>query len=120
MVAEMRIPRIDDEHRAVTSAAVPCLVLDRVVERERLAFYPASNLAADPELAILGNDQRQVDDTPHIGHAGVSRDMPSRLQDRKEDIRRTAADPADWKRFHQGRGSRRTSTSPVEPFALLP
>ena len=60
MVAKIWIPYINDQDRAVTLAAVPCLMLARVVEGECPAFDPIAGLTAYTERAFLGNDQWQV------------------------------------------------------------
>src|SRR3954452_1457914 len=99
VVAEVPGPHIDDEDRAVAGAAVPGFVLDRVVEGECMALDPAARLAADAELAAVGDDQRQVDDAAHVGHPGVRRDVAAGLQDREEDVGRAAGDVADRERF---------------------
>src|SRR4051794_26909641 len=99
MLAEIGVPDVDDEDRAVAIAAVPCLMLNRVVKCERLPLDPLSSLAADAERASFGNDQRQMDNAADVGHAGVRRDVAARLQNRKEDVRRATLDVAQRKRF---------------------
>src|SRR5690242_18522065 len=47
MFAEVRIPAVEDQHCPVPVAAVPRLMLDRVVEGERLALAPLAGLTAD-------------------------------------------------------------------------
>src|SRR4029079_10818813 len=79
--AEVRVPAIEDQQRAIFTALVPRLMLDRVVEREGLTYTPLADLAADPKAAAVGHDQRQMDDRPDIGDAGVGRDSLAGLQD---------------------------------------
>src|SRR6059058_5756764 len=95
-------------------------MFDRVVEGDCLAFDPAASLAADPELAPAGDDQGQVNDAARIGHPCVRRDVAAGLQDREEDVRRAALDPADRQRYDEGGGARRSSAGLVEALALFP
>src|SRR3954466_3887540 len=120
MIAEIRVPGIDNQDCAVSGAAVPGLMLDRVVEGEGLVLLPGARLAADAEFASLRNDQRHVDDAANIGNAEVRGDVAARLQDREEDVRRPALDPADRKRFDQRRSAWRASTGLFETLAFLP
>src|SRR5690348_18510598 len=60
MLAEIRVPAVEDEERAILIAGVPRLMLDRVVESEGLALAPLARLAADPKGAAGRHDQRQV------------------------------------------------------------
>ena len=120
MAAEIWVPNIENENGAVLFAAVPGFVLDRVVESESLALDPASRLAANAKLATFRNDEWQVNDATHIGDPGVRRDMASCLEDGKEDVRSSAVDAADRKRFHEGCGFRGSGTGFVETLPLLP
>src|SRR5438067_1508352 len=95
MLAKMRVPAVEDEQCAILVAAVPRFMLDRVVERERLALAPFAGLAADPESAARRHDQRQMDDRAGVGDAGVRRDVLSCLEDRKENRRRAARNPGE-------------------------
>ena len=62
---------VEDQDRPQLVAVVPGLMFDRVVEREWLADDPRPDLSPDPETAALRNDQRQVDNRPRIGDAGM-------------------------------------------------
>ena len=70
-LGQVRVPHVEDQDRPQLVAVVPGLMFDRVVEREWLADDPRPDLAADPETAALRNDQRQVDDRPRVGDAGM-------------------------------------------------
>src|SRR4029453_2921197 len=88
--AEMGVPAIEDQQRAILVAVVPCFMLDRIVEGEGLAIAPPRALSANPESAFPRHDQRQVDDCPNVGDAGVRRNSLAGLQDREKHCRRAS------------------------------
>ena len=48
--AEIGIPDVENQHRAVLFAAIPCFVLDRIIESDRFAFAPGASFAADTKF----------------------------------------------------------------------
>ncbi len=85
VVAEMRVPTVEDQQHAGLIAVVPCLMLNGFVEHESFTFAPLPRFAADTKPAFFRHDQWQVDDRPNIGDAGMWRDGLARFEDRKED-----------------------------------
>src|SRR5436190_20089212 len=81
---QMRIPHVEDENDADSVAGIESLMLDRVVKRERLAFYPPARFAAHPEPAIRRHHQGQVNERPCIRNTGVRRNPRPGLQDREK------------------------------------
>ena len=77
---QVRVPAVNDQHRAQLIAAVEGLVLDGVIEGEGLASRPFAGFPAHPEPAARRNIQPQVDDRAAVGDAGVRRDVAVRLQ----------------------------------------
>src|SRR5512141_1374709 len=95
---KVRVPAIDDQHDARLLAAVPRLMLERVVERDALAFLPGVVLAADADRAVVRNDQRQMRDDARVRHAVMRQDVRAGRENGEADFRRVRADAHERQR----------------------
>src|SRR5207244_9661387 len=70
VLAQLRVPDVEDENRTRGARLVPRLVLDRVVEHPRLTGNPLTYVAPDSESAVGRHDQRQVHGESRVRDAG--------------------------------------------------
>src|SRR5581483_9595563 len=82
-----RLDEIDEEHDADLVAVVPRLVLEGIVENERLALFPVAGAVgdadADPALLGLRHDQTEVEAEHAVIGAAVRGQVLARLEDRE-------------------------------------
>src|SRR6266542_2772368 len=58
--AKCRIAEIHEQHDALLVAEIPCLVLCRIAEDERLSRLPASRFLADAQRALVVHGESEV------------------------------------------------------------
>src|SRR5688572_19785445 len=89
---QQRIPKIEDQHDAQLVAVVARLMLDRVVEDQRLADVPTTPIEAYAVAASLGHDEQQVRDYACVGLTVVRRNARFRRERGEHGVR---AKPVD-------------------------
>src|SRR5882757_9429083 len=78
---------VDEQHHAPAAGVVPYFVVEAVVEDQRLAFVPGTDLVADADTAAfarLGHLQAQVETQHAVVGAAMRRDVLARREDAEE------------------------------------
>src|SRR6185312_1261001 len=63
---QIRVPNVEDEDDAERVAVVHRLMLDRIVEDERISRHTLALFRPDPEPTSFGDDQWQMADQPRV------------------------------------------------------